>query len=78
MMPKTIHMCIDLRGALMNWRDSDWRLCVRENGKFLKPKEVKERFIDELAAGHKQIPVCESSECPNFDYSGGGCPGHEQ
>ena len=23
------------------------------------------------------MPLCDEDECPDFDYFGGGCPGHD-
>lgn len=66
-------MCVDLRGAITNWRGSDWRNCVTgDDGKFLTPAEVKQAFIDELVRGRKVIPF---GKCDNFDYQT-GCKGH--
>lgn len=72
---KTIHMCIDVRGALRNFKEKEWRGCCTKDGRTLHPKEVKEYFFDCLAKGWKVVPFNEP--CEGFDYSGGGCPGHE-
>ena len=49
-MSRTTHMCIDLRGALMNWEDRMWRKCVTaDDGHTMTPQEVKMQFLDELA-----------------------------
>ena len=41
-MSKTTHLCIDLRGALMNWEDRMWRKCVTaDDGHTMTPQEVK-------------------------------------
>ena len=70
---KTIHMRIDVRGAIMNWQDSEWRNCVTDdNGKTLTPQEVKRAFLNELAEGHIYLPM---GDCEGFDYQK-GCPGH--
>lgn len=71
-MAKTVHICIDLRGALTNWHDSEWRNCVTDKGRTLTPKEVQAAFLDELAKGRRVIPF---GECDNFDYQT-GCKGH--
>lgn len=74
-MSRTIHMCISLRGALMNWEDRAWRNCVTaDDGHIMTPSEVKLQFLDYLAEGKKVIPM--DSSCDNFDFQK-GCLGHE-
>jgi hypothetical protein len=69
-------MGIDVRGALRNFKASEWKQCAKdpETGRYLTPAEVKECLMDELAKGHVVIPMGEA--CEGFDYGGGGCPGH--
>jgi hypothetical protein len=75
-MSKTRHCCLDVKGALMNWEDEKFLNCVTDdNGNMLTPAQVKSAFLDELGKGHLVIPLGEP--CEGFDYSGGGCPGHE-
>jgi hypothetical protein len=75
-MSRTTHLCIDLRGALMNWEDRMWRKCVTaDDGHTMSPQEVKMQFLDELAKGKKVIPM--DSSCDNFDFQK-GCLGHER
>lgn len=70
---RTIHMRIDIRGAIMNWEDSEWRECVRDgDGKMLSPAEVKRGFLDELIKGNEYLPL---GDCDNFDPKH-GCLGH--
>ena len=69
------HMCVDVRGALMNWVDREWHHVITDDaGKKLSAREAKLALLDELAKGHFKIPV--GGPCEGFDYSGGGCPGH--
>ena len=68
------HLSIDLKGALMHWKDKEWIGVVTEDGKKLSPREVKGRFLDLLASGVKLIPM--DSSCDNFDPER-GCRGHE-
>lgn len=69
-----IHMCLDLRGALMNWTDRQWRgVLSDDNGRVLSPKEAKLYLMDEIAKGYRVIPC---SPCDNFDYQK-GCLGHD-
>jgi hypothetical protein len=77
MTKKILHMCLDVRGALKNFRPSEWVGCCtdHETGRVLTADEIHDAFCDELAKGHEVIPFGEA--CEGFDYSGGGCPGHE-
>lgn len=71
----THHLCIDLKGALMNWSDRQWRNCVTaDDGHTMTPQEVRAEFLSELAEGRKVIPA---APCDNFDYQK-GCLGHPQ
>lgn len=78
-MSRTIHMCQSVEGPLMNYRVSDWKRiakCVtRDDGSRMTWEEVKQWFIDELAKGHKVIPL--GKPCEGFSYVT-GCPGHEE
>ena len=70
------HMCMDVRGALRNWKDSEWRgVMTDDDGKSLSPREAQDFLFDELARGHVVIPL--GPVCEGFDYSGHGCPSHE-
>jgi hypothetical protein len=74
-MSRTTHLCIDLRGALMNWEDRMWRQCVTgDDGHTMTPHEVKMEFLNALSEGKKVIPMDPS--CDNFDFQK-GCLGHE-
>lgn len=51
------HMCISLRGALLNWNDREWFGCVTNaEGRTLTPLEVKQHFLDCLSEGKKGNP----------------------
>ena len=74
-MSRTFHLCVSLRGALMNWSDREWRNCVTDDdGRTLTPMEVKSYFLECLAEGKRVIPIGE--KCDNFDFEK-GCLGHE-
>lgn len=75
---KTIHMCLNVRGFLNNRRfPKDFQhLFRRSDGVSLTPEEARDHLYDELAKGHEVIPLT-NEPCPGFDYSGGGCPGHD-
>lgn len=71
------HMALNVRGALKNWRARDFRgLFQDDRGRTLSPAEAKDELLDQLEQGRKVIPLCRVEDCPDFDYSGKGCPGH--
>jgi hypothetical protein len=70
------HMCINVRGAVRNFRPHEWRDCVTtDDGRVMTPSEVLEYFIDEIAKGRRVIPLGEP--CEGFSYET-GCPGHDE
>lgn len=70
----TTHLCMDIRGALLNWNSSKMRGCFRhDDGTTMTDAEAKLALMDELAKGRKVIPC---APCDNFDYQQ-GCLGHE-
>lgn len=77
-MPKTTHLCMNIRGFMRNhsfprgYRDV---FTNTETGKPLTPHEAREYLFDCLAKGWRVIPL--DSSCEGFDYQT-GCPGHEQ
>ena len=44
----------------------------------LSDKEARAYLAECQAKGWKVLPLCKTSECPDFDHFGGGCPKHEQ
>ncbi len=73
-MSRTIHVNLNLRGAITNFKKKDWkRSMTNETGRFLTPDECYQFLLDELSEGKKCIPI---GECDNFDYQK-GCLGHE-
>ena len=69
----TVHVCLDIRGALMNWSARDFATCFRhDDGRKMTAREAKNILMDELALGHEVIPC---GPCDNFDYKT-GCRGH--
>lgn len=71
-----IHICQSIRGPLMNWKLRDWKSATkwitRKDGTRFTSSELKQVFLDHLAAGHEVIPI---GECDNFDFKK-GCLGH--
>jgi hypothetical protein len=69
-----IHLCLDVRGALLNWSDREFKgVFKHDDGRVMSPREAKLALMDEIAKGHKVIPC---GPCEGFDYQT-GCPGHE-
>lgn len=78
-MPKTIHMCVSVRGML-NWSRVDAKRNMKsitksDGTRYASFDELKNELYDELAKGHEVLPLGEP--CEGFDYKK-GCPGHEQ
>jgi len=73
-MTRSYHMCLDIRGALLNWKNRDFRtLFKHDDGRRMTAAEARLALMEELAKGRKVIPC---GECSNFDYQT-GCQGHE-
>ena len=74
-MTKNYHVCLDVRGALLNWTDRQMKgLLLHDDGRKMSAREARLALMDEIAKGHAVIPC---SPCDNFDYSGPGCMGHD-
>ena len=72
-MEKTFHMCLDVRGALKNWKKKQFVGLFKIDGRPSTAGESIDMLHGELLKGHVVIPF---GKCDNFDYSGGGCQGH--
>lgn len=73
-----IHMSVNIRGMLDYCkRKSMAGLIIDDKGRGLSDKEARDYLYDHLEKGHKVLPMCDEDECPDFDYFGGGCPGHD-
>ncbi len=70
------HLSQSVDGPLMNWTMRDWKKATkyitRPDGSRFSPVELKQAFLDELAQGHRVIPL---APCDNFDFVK-GCLGH--
>lgn len=71
MSTRTIHMSLDIRGAIWNRRFEGFK---NDDGSVASRMEAFDFLCDHLALGHKQLPM--SRDCEGFDYQT-GCPGHE-
>ncbi|WP_321878441.1 hypothetical protein [Paraburkholderia bannensis] len=71
---KSFHMSLDVKGALKNWKKSEFRgMFKRDDGKTMSADEAQSVLLDELSKGHNFIPYgC----CDNFDHKEHGCMGH--
>ena len=70
---KLIHMCLDVRGALMNYEPRDYQgMFKHDDGRPMTWLEAKSALMDELVKGHHVIPF---GECDGFNFET-GCPGH--
>ncbi len=71
------HVHLDVRGALTNMskRELASMFSSSSTGRGLTAEEARSVLLDHLEAGHKVIPL--GKACEGFDYTGGGCPGHE-
>lgn len=69
---RIIHMCLDIKGGIINAR---WlRGNITVDGKTLRTTaEVKNFLQSQLDMGRKVLPMC---RCDNFDYQK-GCLGHD-
>jgi|APSaa5957512622_1039677.scaffolds.fasta_scaffold65581_4 hypothetical protein len=77
-MGKTIHMCVSVRGAIRRLTRSRAKMAhgmLHADGRTMTREEAIEALFDQLEQGRKVLPMGEP--CEGFDYSGGGCPGHE-
>lgn len=73
-MRRKIHIRLDIRGALKNFKKREWnKVITTDDGKLLNADEAKDFFIDCIAKGWKYLPF---GECDSFSYET-GCPGHE-
>lgn len=77
MSPSTHHMCQSVTGPLTNWSAAEWRAATRyitrDDGSRFTPSDLRAAFVNELAQGHKVIPL--GKPCEGFSYET-GCPGH--
>lgn len=74
-MPRsTVHMCLDIRGAL-RWGKSQLKgMFTDDTGRALSADEAREHLYDCLAKGWRVIPLT-PQPCEGFSYET-GCPGH--
>lgn len=73
-----VHLCQSIRGPLTKWTPRDWKKATKwmtkNDGSTFTPYELKQEFLNLLAAGNEVIPI---GECDNFDPKK-GCLGHRK
>lgn len=71
-------MSVDIQGMLNFYgRKSMKGLMRHEDGTPCTNKEVRDHLNHHLSLGHTCLPMCAEKDCPDFDYFGKGCPGHD-
>lgn len=83
-MSQTLHMSLSVRGVISRgMRDRRYfRGCLKwvtrdDGSRYRNVDELLDALLDEIARGHEVLPMSKQP-CPGFDYSGKGCPGHEE
>jgi hypothetical protein len=72
---KQIHVCQDIEGALLNWKDRDYpRNLSRDDGRPMTAAEGRAFLVQCLREGKNVLPF--GPPCEGFSYQT-GCPGHE-
>lgn len=73
-----LHLRVDIQGLLNHYHRKSMKGLMRnDDGRLMTDKEVRVELQRHLSLGHTILPMCDNSEdCPDFDYFGGGCPGH--
>lgn len=69
----TLHVSLNVRGALKWPKRLRAKLFVRDDGKHMTADEATDALLDALAAGYEHLPV--GDECDDFDPKS-GCRGH--
>ena len=70
------HLCVNIRCMLNQFRRKSMEGLIVDKGRELSDEEVRNYLYDHIEKGHKVLPMCDEDECPDFDYFGCGCPGH--
>lgn len=72
------HMSVDIQGFLEHYRKRSMRgLSINDDGKPMNDADARQYLYNHLLQGHTVLPMCDDKKCPDFDYFGGGCPGHD-
>lgn len=76
-MRKKNHTSLNLAGALRFFGRKSMKGLFLDHGKELSDSECRAYISECQSKGWKSIPMEGEDACPDFDYFGGGCPGHE-
>jgi hypothetical protein len=71
---KTIHMCLDVRGALRLPKRTLAGMCSHDDGRRMTGDEAFNALCDALAEGKEKLPI---GDCDDFDFKT-GCRGHRR
>ena len=72
---RTLHMTIDIRGALGMPKRVLRSMFIDESGRHATAEQAREHLLDLLQEGKKRLPLGEPRD--GFSYET-GCPGHEE
>lgn len=70
------HFSCDIKGILKLYKKKSMYGLLTVEGKTLNDSEARQFLNDCIEKGYECLPMGNSDDCPNFDYYGGGCPGH--
>ena len=85
MATKRYSLCLNIEGFMRAEKYPEgYTYFEHDDGSPMEPHEALEFLATAKAKGHKVIPFsadcgnpCKQPGCTGFDYSGGGCPGHD-
>ncbi|WP_095110516.1 hypothetical protein [Pseudomonas sp. Irchel 3E20] len=73
---RTFHIHLSVRGALREFSKRQLSgMFKRADGTKCTAEESTDHLLEALALGKEVLPF--GPHCEGFDFSGGGCPGHE-
>jgi hypothetical protein len=74
-MTKQIHLSINIEGILKVFKKKKIDIFTHDDGLPMSDKQARKHLAECLVKGWTVLPA--SPLCVGFDYTGGGCPGHE-
>ena len=73
---RTFHIHLSVRGAIRDFSKRQLKGMFRVDGRECTAEEAKDHLLEALAQGKEVLPF--GPPCEGFDFSGGGCPGHNK
>lgn len=70
------HLSWSINGILKLYKRKSMDGLLTIGRKVLNDSEARQFLNECIEKGYKCLPLCNSDDCPDFDYYGGGCPGH--